>query len=599
MYQTHHFTNIHFFGLIILFGGIFLLSACKNSDKASTLPKETTPPSTSLTKKRIPIAVQFLNADIRPNVLQPDKVKVIITYGIEGLVGDLSNTDTVAVNKGFTNFLLPLSAVADNQTYTFTLKVIDPENYFLSTTKTIIVSNQQKEGLYVPVYMANIKDPKNEVKNPGMRIVNQNYSIKGGIKNALSIKNVPKKRDASVWGEITIPAGTQLFDTNGNLISGNNLNATFGLFDGRFPVPFNAFPNSLYVHQGVDIEGQTHGKFYFQTFGWSWVNMVVTNGSTTIQVDSFSNSIGFKIAFSSETAPYSSYPSLSDTAYTRAEVWKLNENNGHWRQIADNLSINNTPSASSVSFSIRHLSQFAFTPPLDSMMSTCDTEITIDNSAHPFRIRHVSLNLNNPSLPNEAIRRFGLRYPDGGLISPFIHLLAESDTTLILTMPSLPQQSNLSVTVHEDWRSFSNAADVLSITSCSPRDTLRLNPSTLHITRCESLLFQCSLPDCTNVDVAWVLMNMHSSNGFYHPVGKLGGSFMNFDLAGISNTFVPLFVRLNYNDTNWVDLKVNVSNSMTLKPFSQATTTNRYLGRTESTSSNAACDSTSIFSIDQ
>lgn len=406
--------------LALLITGLALtlgIYACKKPTDGINLIVDTAPLS------KAPVLVQFVNANQNSTTALPSSFTVSITG---------TGASLVQIDGGGTNFtvkggLLPLSLIkAANPTptnpITFNIYAVIPGFAPLSQTVTVTSNN-----------ISTLKMSLVEFASPadGTTAAVKQTALTAGVSPAITIAtnttaNMPQT------ATISIPAGTQMMDVNGNAISATTLNSNVVQYGTAKQTSLSAYPGGFNPTNVLNINGAPiNGGVHFVPAGSITIDM--TADATPVSKFSKPLPVSFELQSTLTNFITGKTIAVGDTI----PLWSMNQNTGQWKLEGKATVAKNTAGNLAANFTISHLTVYDldwwFTG--NGAYNTCQNKLTIN--LHPSTTGYFTGEQYRVQLETAT----GDRLLDIKDIDPRFDNLS-------LNVDSLPQVSSAKITVY-------------------------------------------------------------------------------------------------------------------------------------------------------
>ncbi|MBS7565415.1 hypothetical protein KHS38_13470 [Mucilaginibacter sp. Bleaf8] len=307
-----------------------------------------------------PVLVRLVNANASSTTSIPNNVAVSISGPGAGLV----QVDGGGTNFTASNGILPLSLtksanVSPGNPVTFTLYVA--VNGFAPTSKTITLTSNDVSTVVLPLV---------EYAHPvdGTAATVKTNAISAGTTSAINV-NTTASGSTTEASSISIPAGTELQDANGAVISSSQLKTSVVYFGTTNTNAYSAFPGGFDATNAIGPNGQklTAGGS-FVTAGLMSINMVAGN----TEVKHFSKPVTVRMQINQNLVNPQTHQKVKTGDII--PIWSLNEKTGQWTYEGTSAVAQDEGGKLVTTFQITHLSAWS----ANWYGSVCSSPLTIN-----------------------------------------------------------------------------------------------------------------------------------------------------------------------------------------------------------------------------
>lgn len=254
----------HTIKLILLFVSSFLLVNCNKPTKDLGL-------SINGNVIKYGVSLQFWDPK-SPNGAMPPNIFVKITGKDASKIYEYGGTKvfnistTGLLSLGLDPFVKPTSSAP----ISFTVEVFAPD-YLTAKIPVKIDGSQSQQS--IAVTLINLKNPPSGVSIKQTEI---SLASDGSVPTTVSFSTIPTASTPEI-STITIPAGTKFKNASGSVINSNygTLFVTQAYFGTRTSSSLSAFPQNSFVSDSIYNESGARTSGYFQTAGFTSIEMEV------------------------------------------------------------------------------------------------------------------------------------------------------------------------------------------------------------------------------------------------------------------------------------------------------------------------------------
>lgn len=301
-----------FVSIIILLVVLAMNSCRKPNDHISLTVNENT-----LSKS--PVILHFANANNNSTV-QPGDFNVQITGKDSALVQmDGGGTSNFQTSHGF----LPLSLVAaaapsPENPVTFNVSAQAPG--FAPVSQTITITKDT--ATILDIGLIEYANPA-----PGTAALVNNSSLDNGVSSGLSLV-VPASQGMVESAKVTIPAGTQVEDVNGNAINASSLTSSIVDFSALSTTSYGSFPGGFSPANIVDANGnQLNGGQPINFVSAGLISIKMSAEGTPVR--HFSQPLQVSMKLDPATTNFTTGNPIQPGDVV--PLWSLDEGTGQWK----------------------------------------------------------------------------------------------------------------------------------------------------------------------------------------------------------------------------------------------------------------------------
>lgn len=339
-----------------------------------------------------PILVRAVNADINSDVHPTSAVATVSGKDASLVVDDLGNkgTSIKMVNGILTLNLLPEANPSATKPIVFNVYV--KCDGFVSSNQTVRITDaSQPLKIYIP--MVSLASPPK-----GVTVAQQTTSLTSGVVKTTTQVVAPASNSKTETAVISIPAGTQVQDIDGNPINASSLNMKVTHFGTTTPQSIQSFPGGFIAENAITADGKNQ-SVTFQTAGFVAIDMDAGGKA----VKNFSTPINVSIGVNSDLV--NPITKIKIKAGDTVPVWSLNSETGQWQEEKDQQAIISKDASGNLvaNFKAKHLSYWNLDWSWDYFGSFGDcanatlkinvkSNLTLQQAIYPYEVQIQQLN---------------------------------------------------------------------------------------------------------------------------------------------------------------------------------------------------------------
>ena len=285
---------------------------------------------------KAPVSIRFVDGNSTSTKL-PDGIKVNISGpGKDLVLNDLGDKDYTVAGSMLTLVLAESVNPSESAPVVFTVSA--SASGYVSTSKTITITDASKPLSYV-VTLANATAPPN-----GTSAVTKTLSLTQG--ETLVVPSTSTKPESA---SITIPAGTQVKDANGNVINANTVTAQVVHFGTEEEESLLSFPGG-FTADNITLQNGSNVQGTFMSAGFLAIDM--TAGGKDVK--SFSQPIEVKVGLKDDLRNPTNDQKVK--AGDQIPTWSYDSSTGAWKEEGVATVVEDSNGKLSATFKASHLS---------------------------------------------------------------------------------------------------------------------------------------------------------------------------------------------------------------------------------------------------